>query len=594
MSIPISQYVNITSGVGAGTNVANRDLYGRLFTGNVAIPPQTFVQFTNLAEVGSYFGTTTEEYYRAAFYFGWVSKGNQIPQAIQFARWVSAAVAPTVQPAQNVAPFVLATFTAVTAGGFIITINGVTLDLSGTLNFSAATDTADVASILQTGIRTGTGSLFTSATVVYHSTGANPGFVITSGVTGVTYGISIQPPISGTDITSITYLGWLPEQTISQQGAITNLGGAIWSNGSAAETTAQCLTTSASISNDFGSFLFLNNLNLSLAQVQAAANWNATTVPNNLFMYTVPLTPANVSSWIVAYPTGLGGVNGLSLTITSPTFTLVGTLTSSANTVTGLTSTAGLTVGMTISGTDIPTGTTIASITNSTSLVMSANATGSATVTITFYPLEFPEQAPMMIAAATDYSGFNTVQNYMFNIFNLTPSVTSQTTANSYNAQSINYYGQVQNAGVNFSFYQTGVLQGSSTSPLNQNAYMNEVWLKDAMAVAILNLLLGLTQVAANAQGRSQILSTMQGVINQALNNGTISVGKGLTTLQQTYVTQVTGDPTAWYQIQTNGYWVDVVISPSNTTPIVYTAVYTLLYSQDDVIRLVTGNNILI
>lgn len=57
--------------------------------------------------------------------------------------------------------------------------------------------------------------------------------------------------------------------------------------------------------------------------------------------------------------------------------TLTGTTTtgSGANTITGLSSTSGLAVGMTITGTGIPAGAKIASITNSTTLVMTANAT---------------------------------------------------------------------------------------------------------------------------------------------------------------------------------------------------------------------------
>lgn len=602
MSIPISQYVNITSGVGGAAVVPTRNLYGRLFTGNSLVPPQTFIQFPTAAAVGAYFGTTSEEYYRALFYFSWISKSNQQAQAIQFARFVSAACAPMIFTS-NAVPYVftLTSWTAISAGGFKLTIGGVTLDMSGELNFSEATDGADVATVMQTYIQeNGTGAVFTSATVTYSATGTNPGFTFTGGATGNNV-ISLEAPASGINIlgnnsSGAPLLVWSPQQVLSSAvgGTITTQG-AIWTNGSAVETTASCLATSSTNNNDFGSFLFLNNLYLTLAQIQAAANWNATTIPNNLYMYTIPIiaTNINTSTWLANYPTGLAQVAGLSITLQSPPLTMTGTLTNTSANVT-VTSTTGLAVGMQISGTDIPSDTYIASITSSTVFVMSAAATGSTITTITFQLNEYPEMAPMMIAAATDYTAINSVQNYMFNVFTLTPSVTLQSTAQSYNALSVNYYGQVQNAGVNFSFYQQGVLQGTSTNPLNQNTYMNEVWLKDAMAVAILNLLLGLTQVAANNQGRSQILTTMQNIINQALNNGTISVGKQLTQLQQSYITSATGDPVAWYQVQNDGYWVDVVISPSMTTPVVYTATYTLIYSQDDVIRLVTGTNTLI
>ena len=56
-----------------------------------------------------------------------------------------------------------------------------------------------------------------------------------------------------------------------------------------------------------------------------------------------------------------------------------GTIVSTMDTITGLTSTAGLAVGSSISGTGIPANTVIASNYHATSLVMSAAATASAT-----------------------------------------------------------------------------------------------------------------------------------------------------------------------------------------------------------------------
>jgi hypothetical protein len=604
MAIPISQYVNINSSVGAASGAIIRNLYGRMFTGSTYLDVDSFEEFTSAADVGTAFGFSSEEYYRAVFYFGWVSKNNLQAQAIQFARWNSdAASAPMVISSPLTATFNAASWASITNGGFIITIGGVVLDLSGTLVFTGVTTGAEVAAILQTGIRTGTGSVFTSATVTYVGAAPNPGYVFTAGATGAAT-ISISAPISGTNITGITLptttnggLGWLPEQVLNPDGTV-SVQGAIWDPGSSAQTLTECLTASAAQSNNFGTFGFMNNLNLDISQVTEIATWNSSLSPNNQYMYTLPVSYANTTSWQEA----LADFGGCSITIQSPPFSGTGLTASSSATLSNVSiigSNVPL-VGMPISGTGIPTGTTISVVVlvssnpNVYTLTLSANATASATVDLTFSRLEFPEMVPMMIAAATNYSGFNTVQNYEFQTFALTPSVFEQSFANAYNDLNINYYGEVQNAGQKVSFYQQGVLQGLITNPLNQNTYVNEIWLKDAMAVAILNLLLGLNQVPANAQGQSQILSTMQGVINTALNNGTISVGKSLTTLQQTFITAQTGDSVAWHQVQNNGYWVNVVIVPSGSSPVIYTAVYTLIYSQDDVIRLVTGSNILI
>ena len=61
------------------------------------------------------------------------------------------------------------------------------------------------------------------------------------------------------------------------------------------------------------------------------------------------------------------------------------------------------------------------------------------------------------------------------------------------------------------------------------------------------------------------------------------------------YIAQVTGSQTAWQQVQSIGYWVNVVIQPYIVDGVTeYKAVYTLIYSKDDDIRLIQGSDILI
>src|SRR5690606_1962829 len=81
---------------------------------------------------------------------------------------------------------------------------------------------------------------------------------------------------------------------------------------------------------------------------------------------------------------------------------------------------------------------------------------------ITLAPLstEYPEQFPMMILAATDYTVTNSVQNYIFQISNLTPSVTTDAEADIYDDLKVNYYGVTQTAGVLLAFYQRGSMMG--------------------------------------------------------------------------------------------------------------------------------------
>lgn len=209
---------------------------------------------------------------------------------------------------------------------------------------------------------------------------------------------------------------------------------------------------------------------------------------------------------------------------------------------------------------------------------------------------EYPEMLPMAVFAATNYQAQNSVQNYEFQQANLTPSVTTDSIANTYDAILMNYYGQTQVNGQYIAFYQRGSMSGGQpTDPADINVYVNELWLKSAMTAAILNLFLALANVSANNQGRSQLLAIVQSIIIQALFNGTISVGNPLTTQQKLAITNATGNPNAWQQVQNIGYIIDVEFEQvviNNLTQ--FKAVYTLIYAKDNVIRLVQGTDVLI
>lgn len=380
MAIDITKYVRIISGVGGASQVAERSFCGRIFTTNAALAANTQIEFTNALDVGTYFGATSEEYLRAALYFGWISKNTTQAKKIQFYGW---------------------------------------------------------------------------------------------------------------DHTN--------------------------------DSLTVCMTKSAGASNDFGSFLFVDSLALTLAQVEELAVWNNT--QNNMYIFCQEVTAANAATWSAA----LIGYAGLALTL--------------------------------------------------------------------FQTGEFHGMAPMIILAATNYQALNSVQNYMFQQFpTQTASVTDDTDSATYDALSVNYIGATQTAGQLIKFYQRGNLMGGATAPTAMNVYANEMWLKDAMSSSILNLLLSLAKVSANKQGVSQLTAIVNSNIKQAITNGTISIGKTLTAIQQVYITNLTGDPKAWQQVQNQGFYVTVSIESSVASSGVteYNAVYSLVYSKDDDIRAVTGTHTLI
>jgi hypothetical protein len=502
--IPQKRYVDITSGVGGGAGVRLRDLISRVFTTNELVPPGTQREFSSADEVGTYFGTTSEEYKRAAFYFGWISKNITKANKLSFARWVNAAVASKIFG--NTAVKSLATFTPITTGSLTMDLGSGVQNLTG-VNLSAAASLTVVASTLQTAIRAvaAGGVAWTAATVTYDP--VTNRFNVVSGMPAGAAPISVGVPGAGTDLAPL--LGW------------TTASGGIQCAGSAIETLSSCLAASAELSNNFASFLFMP----ALTQVQVAevASWNDT--QNNMFMYLQRVAAADAAALSAAL--------------------------------------------LTISG-----------------------------VGLTLAPLatEFPEMFPGMILAATDYTRRNAAQNYMYQQASLSPSVLTAANADLYDPLRVNYYGRTQAAGQLIDFYQRGVLMGGAQDAVDMNVYANEIWLKDAAAAAILSLLLSLSKVSANPSGRSQLIATLSTVIAQAVNNGTVSVGKTLNTTQKLYIAQLTGDPVAWTQVQNAGYWLDCVMQSYVTTDgrTEWKAVYTLIYSKDDTVRKVEGSHVLI
>lgn len=92
-----------------------------------------------------------------------------------------------------------------------------------------------------------------------------------------------------------------------------------------------------------------------------------------------------------------GASKTLTITNTDAVTTLSGNTASASANVTGLSSTTGLVAGMIATGSGIPAGAKISSITNSTSLVLTANATATATgVSIDF---EWPPATVKVYAA---------------------------------------------------------------------------------------------------------------------------------------------------------------------------------------------------
>lgn len=153
-------------------------------------------QASDLATIGTLFGTSSEEYKIAAVYF---SQSPQ-PQSVKIGRRFIAAQSGQLRGA-GVSATPLATFQAVTNGGFDVALNGTNYQVTA-LNLSGAASMAAIATLIQTKLV----ALLASTTCTYN--GAQ--FIITSPTTGTasTVGYAVAPTGGGAPTDASTLLGF--------------------------------------------------------------------------------------------------------------------------------------------------------------------------------------------------------------------------------------------------------------------------------------------------------------------------------------------------------------------------------------------------
>lgn len=200
---------------------------------------------------------------------------------------------------------------------------------------------------------------------------------------------------------------------------------------------------------------------------------------------------------------------------------------------------------------------------------------------------------PMAITATTDYNKENGTVNYMYTQDNnMSVVVDTDTEAEQYDSAKVNYYGRTQQAGQKLAFYQNGVLQGDYQ---DQNTFVNEIWLKDALTTKFLNYMLLTSNWYANKAGQSIGQGLIVDIIDRAKLNGTITTEKEISDADKVYIYNVTADENAWRQIYQLGYYLITSISKVKiNNQDTYQFNYTLLYSKGDSIKKVEGQNILI
>jgi hypothetical protein len=189
--------------------------------------------FTTLAEVGEFFGTSSEEYNAADAYFNQDPFLANKPEDLYFGRYANAATAAVLE-CGNAPLTTIATWQAIIDGTLSITIDGGVVDLTG-LNFATATSLDDVATIIDTALAANGDCYYIGGRFNFNSP--------TTGATSLITLLSDEG--TGTDISGT---GFLDGDTAK---SATVPGGSILSQGQIAESFTTAIAAIENVNNDW-------------------------------------------------------------------------------------------------------------------------------------------------------------------------------------------------------------------------------------------------------------------------------------------------------------------------------------------------------
>jgi hypothetical protein len=120
----------------------------------------------------------------------------------------------------------------------------------------------------------------------------------------------------------------------------------------------------------------------------------------------------------------------------------------------------------------------------------------------------------------------------------LVASVTDQTISANLIANGYNFYGSYATANQGFVFLYPGLVSGPYKF---LDEYVNEVWINNALQLALVTLLLGITSVPYNPQGYALIDAACLDPINAGVNFGAIRANVPLSSSQKAQVNNAAG-----------------------------------------------------
>lgn len=594
-TIPASLLVSVLPNVlNAGGN--SLDMNGLMLTLNDRVPVGQVLAFPNDGtSVSSYFGPSATEVTVADVYFNGFDNSTRKPETILFTRFTSAAAAAYVRGG----PFNSLTIPQVKAitGSLSVIMDGLTYS-AASIDLAAATSYSAAAALIETGLNTAlpAASSFTGAIAagVASVTGDIAGNVLTvsavgSGAlvvgalitgTGVTAGTQITGQLSGTTGGVGTYAVNLYQAvdvgttigatygtlTVSAVASGTLSPGQILAGGTVdAGTQITAYGTGEGLTGTYIVNLTQTETSGSLTSTGPSLDASYDSVSGGLIIK---------SGWwgagsTVAFPTGTlaepvflteatGAVLSQGADATTPATFMTSVTDLTQNWATFMTitdpdadngndqklafaawtNTADNRYAYIAMDTDVTARLSAAATTSFGYLIAQAGYSGTAAISA----VDFTQRYDAFICGAAASINFEALNGRITFAFKgqsgLVPDVTTATAATNLTANGYNFYGVYATANDQFRLFQTGVVSGDFQW---LDSYINQIWLNNALQLALLNLLANINSVPYNAFGYELLTQACIDPINAAVNFGSIRIGVPLSASQEAQINSAAG-----------------------------------------------------
>lgn len=515
-TIPASKFVSVTPGVLAAGGSA-LDMIGLILTDSPRAPIGSVLAFPTDIAVGNYFGPSSQEVAGAEVYFQGFDNSNVKPGSILFAQYPKIAVSAYLRGG-NLANLSLSQLQALNQQ-LSVAIDGIThsatISLAGATSFSnAAQIIANVLGIIGAPATSFTGSIAANVLTASALTGALGVGQVVAGA-GVTVGTYITQQLTGPAGGAGTYQVSV-SQTVASEAMTSTLPAVVFDSISGGfqftSPTTGIASTIAFATGPLADSLFLTQV------TGAVLSQGADAATPSAFMSALTQVTQDWAGFTTSFnPDNSGNANKLAFAAWNSTK-----------------NNRYLYVPW---DTDVSPTVTVPATASLGQEIIDANYSGTSPVW---------EPSDQLLAffvlgtmASIDFTQQNGRITFEFKSqTGLQAGVTSEVAADNLEANGYNYYAAVATANQGFVFYATGTVSG----PFQWlDSYVNQIWLNNALQLALMLLLTTAKSIPYTAAGYALIETACQDPINAALNFGAIRPGVTLSSSQSAAVNAAAG-----------------------------------------------------